>query len=347
MKVGCRMNEPAKGAFKEYPIEQQPIRIPIDVYDELAELITCKLESISNTFIPSIKKAINKPDTGDLDVIIDPFNRSTWREDFKDIFKDYIIATKSNGPQLMCVMRGLINDDKYMIDFILSKEGSFEYRKNYSKFGTIIPAVVGSFARSLKYKFDQNELSLRLISRKGNYHNIPLTSNFFTALKILMLDPIPFLEDRLYTPEQVADWIINSPRFDSNTWHTPPQTDGQTIVTKNKKSHRAIKQKPIVQNAYAIIDDTTKTAEWDNADFKIERELLGIDFIDHIIQIVNETEERQHKVVSGDEIIQILKISPGYIIGRILKHIEDNKLDREAALKYLDGLNINNAIIPH
>lgn len=240
----------------------------------------------------------------------------------------------------MCVMKDLIGDgNQYMIDFILAKANSFDYRKKYSKFGTIIPAVVGSFARSLRYKFDQNQLALRLLSPKGNYHNIPLTSDFDTTLKILMLDPVPFYNDALYTPEQVAYWVTSSPRFDSDTWRKPPNPNGQTIVTKNKKSHRAIKQKPIVQKAYTLIDNTEKKGTWDNNDYKIERELLGSTFIDNIIARVNEIEKKEDKIITGNEIINHLGIKPGPEIGKILSYISIKGLSREEAFDYLDTLN--------
>lgn len=339
MELQLNAVAPMKGAFKHFPISQQPKRVPLEIYDQLAQQVVGCMSDLAETFVPSGQKSVGKPDTGDMDVIVSPYNRNTWKADFEERFKKYIVAKISNGPQLMCVMKDLIGDgNQYMIDFILAKENSFDYRKKYSKFGTIIPAVVGSFARSLRYKFDQNQLALRMISAKGNYHNIPLTSDFSMALKILMLDPTPFDNDALYSPEQVAAWVTSSPRFDSDTWRQPPNADGQTIVTKNKKSHRAIKQKPIVQKAYTIIDNTEKKATYDNSDYKIERELLGSVFIDNIIMRVNEIEKKEDKIITGDEIIKILNIKSGPIIGKILKHISSNNLERCAALEYIESL---------
>lgn len=340
MELELNAVAPMKGAFKHFPISQQPKRVPLEIYDQLAQQVVGCMGDLAETFVPSGQKSVGKTDTGDMDVIVSPYNRNTWKADFEERFKKYIVAKISNGPQLMCVMKDLIGDgNQYMIDFILAKENSFDYRKKYSKFGTIIPAVVGSFARSLRYKFDQNQLALRMISAKGNYHNIPLTNDFSMALKILMLDPTPFDNDVLYSPEQVAAWVTNSPRFDSDAWRQPPNPDGQTIVTKNKKSHRAIKQKPIVQKAYTIIDNTEKKATWDNSDYKIERELLGSIFIDNVIIRVNEIEKKEDKVITGDDVIKHLGIKPGPIVGNILKTIANKNLNREEAFAYLDSLN--------
>lgn len=327
------MTENIKGAFKNFPEEHRPIRIPLEIYDEISNFITSRLGSGFEWFVPSCQKAVGKTDTGDMDIFLNPSCRNTWKDDLKTIFKNYIVAEISNGPQQMFVMN--ICGNRYMIDFILAKEGSFDYRKKYSKFGTIIPAVVGSFARSLLYKFDQNELSLRLKSKKGNFHNIPLTKDFDTALKILGLDPIPFYEDRLYTAEEVAAWVLGSPRFDSIAWHTPHSSNGQTITTKNKKSHRAIKIKPNVQLAYDLIDRAEIKASWDNTGFKIERMLLGDDFIDAAILKAEELEKSKEKIISGREVMNILGISEGKLVGGILSHISKNCLTKEQALEYI------------
>ncbi len=340
MESELTASAPIKGAFKHFPLNQQPKRVPLEIYDQLAQQVVGCMGDLAETFVPSGQKSVGKSDTGDMDVIVNPYNRNTWKADFEERFKKYIVAKISNGPQLMCVMKDLIGDgNQYMIDFILAKENSFDYRKKYSKFGTIIPAVVGSFARSLRYKFDQNQLALRMLSAKGNYHNIPLTSDFSTTLKILMLDPVPFDNDKLYEPEQVANWVTSSPRFDSDTWRKPPNPDGQTIVTKNKKSHRAIKQKPIVQTAYTLIDSTEKKATWDNSDYKIERELLGSLFIDNVIARVNEIEKKEDKVITGNDIIKHLGVKPGPEVGKILSYISIKGLNREQAFDYLDSLN--------
>jgi hypothetical protein len=328
----------SKGAFKQFPKEQQPERIPLSIYDTLADVVKSRMGQVADVFIPSSQKSIGKSDTGDLDIILNPHNRATWREDIKSIFKDHIIASKSNGPQLMTVMKGLIDDKQYMIDFIIAKEGSFEYRSQYAKFGTIIPAVVGSFARSLRYKFDQQQLYGRFLSAKGNYHNIPLTNDFEKAMNILMLDLEPVRKNELYTAEQVANWVISSPRFDSGIWRQPPSPDGQTINVRNKKAHRASKLKPEVQECYKLIDTVQKKATWDNTDYKIERMILGSDFIDNILQQVQEVEKKQENIVTGHDVMRILGIKGGPEIGIYLKNIKDAGYSQEEAIRYLERI---------
>jgi len=331
--------EAVKGAFKDYPVEQQPKRIPIELYNDLETSIRNKVGSVGELFIPSIKKITHKNTTGDLDVIINPKNRNTWRQDILNILQNSVIASNNNGPQMMLVVKNLLsNGEQYMIDFILAKEGSFDYRKKYSQFGTIIPAVLGSFARSLRYKYDQNGLYLRMKDKKGNYHNILLTSDYDKTLQILMVDPNPVYNDDLYTPDNVAKWITDSPRFDSNIWKTPPSPDGQTIVTKNVKSHRAAKSRGNVKEAYNIIDNTNKTATWDNTNYKIERIVLGDNYVDSIEQQINNAIKISTNVVTGSEIMNILNIPSSPQIGTILKHINNQKFNRQEALYYINSL---------
>jgi len=332
-------NDGVKGAFKNHPVEQQPSRIPINLYPEIELSIKNKVGHIGDIFIPSIKKVTNKDTTGDLDVIISPYNRETWRQDILNILGNSVVATVNNGPQMMLVVKNILNNnEQYMIDFILSKEGSFEYRKKYSQFGTIIPAVLGSFARSLRYKYEQNGLYLRMKDNKGNYHNILLTNDYDKTLKILMLDTTPVYTDDLYTAEKVAKWITDSPRFDSDIWSKPPAVNGQIIVTKNVKSHRAAKSRDNVKEAYQIIDNTKKKATWDNTNYKIERIVLGDKYIDSIEAQINVSLQKSTNVISGSEIMNILNIGGGPIIGKILRDVQNRGLNRLEAIEYIKTL---------
>lgn len=334
MVLKMEANEKNKGAFKEFPKELQPERIPLEIWDELDKHVKETFSHIGEIFIPDSSKKSFKTTTGDVDIIINPNDRQKWRN---EILKNKnIIAYKSNGPQLMTVYK--YNGHQYMLDFILSKEGSFEYRKKYAQFGTIIPAVVGSFARSLGYKFDQNALYLRLKDPKHNYHNVMLTNDFNKTLDILMLDKKPFDNNELYTPEQVVDWVKNSPRFDSANWLKPKVSDGRTIVVKNNKSHGAAKERPEVKKTYNLLDSINKTGTWNNDGYKIERKILGDKFIDKMLNELNDKIKKSEQIISGNEIMHILKLKPGPELGKIIKHIKDNNLDRDHALKYVESL---------
>jgi hypothetical protein len=308
--------EEIKGAFKDFPIEQQPERIPLEVYDGLVEFIKywfCDLAD--EMFMPNAhKKAFGKTSTGDLDVVYVPNDREHWVDDI--IYNNangVLVAHKTNGPQLMTVMK--YNGHQYMVDFLLTKLDEFEWRKTYIGYGTLIPAVIGSFARSLRDKFAQDGFYARVKDEKGNYHNMKLTTDPHKAFNVLGLGNAALDTDELYTVEGVAKWVIGSPRFDSERWNQPPAVDGQTIVTKNRKSHAACKKKDEVIACYEIIDKANKKATWVNPNYGLERHHFGEKFIDDMLEEVKKIQMKSRTVLDGREIMEVTELR-GPEIGR-------------------------------
>jgi hypothetical protein len=307
-----------KGAFKEFPTEQQPERIPLSIYNTLSNRVRDTFGMDGQIFIPDAhKKAFGKTTTGDLDVIFVPYDKQNWT---KNILKHSgIVAHTKNGPQLMLVWK--FGKSQYMIDFILTNPEDFEWRKLYNGYGTLIPAVIGSFARSLRYKFAGDGLHLRGKDEKGVYHNIKLTSDPSKAMCILGLDQNMLIGDELYTPEGVAKWVIESPRFDSDIWNEPPQPDGQTLVVKNKKSHTAAKKRDEVNVCYKIIDKAQKKSSFINENYELERHHLGNEFVDGVLEQIKEASRRSRTVLSGEEIMKALNIPGGPVIGDAKKFL--------------------------
>lgn len=319
-------DEKIKGAFKDYPQEQQPARIPLAKFPALAAKVEELLSPYGKIHIPdATKKSEGKKTTGDLDVMFIPHslphkNKGSWMETVRKAIPG-IVVWKTNGPQLMMVVKGLIDDQQYMVDVLLSNEDEWDFRKVYHGFGVILPAVLGSFARSLGYKYGQDGLYRRQRDLKGNYHNLKLTNDPVVAFKILGLNPAILQSNDLYDPEKVADWIIASPRFDSDIWHEPPQDDGLTIVVKNQKSHRAARQKSEVIAAYNKIDAAKKKATIINNGFEIERKLLGNQFVDNLLAQLNKIEKASNPPITGQEVMQIMGIPPGPAVGQWVKYI--------------------------
>jgi hypothetical protein len=336
-KTFTESNQNNKGAFSEFPPHQQPNRIDVGVYDALASKVQdiLKNNNFGETFVPSIKKskALGKKDTGDIDVIVNPSNRNNWKNDLIQLFGTDVVARVSNGPQLMMVIKNLINDGKqYMIDFILANEGSFDFRSNYARFGTFIPVIVGTFARSLNYKFDQNGFYLRVPINNG-FDNILLTKDFTKALQVLMLDLNPVVNDELFTPDQVIKWITDSTRFDSSLITSNQRDDGIKVV--NKSSHRAAMKKPEIEDAYQKLKSFKKTATWDNSNYKIERQIFGDNYIDQLLQSTIK-QPKLADTVTGKDVMDILHLPPGPEIGKILKHTAS--LTKADGIKYLQSL---------
>lgn len=309
------MNEEIKGCFKSFPKDQQPERIPLDVYDDLGEYVKNWFGKLGKMFIPNAhKKSQGKTTTGDLDIVYLPHKRETWVKDILNSDTGLIRAHKTNGPQFMTVIK--FGAHQYMVDFILAKEDDFEWRKMYMGYGTLIPAIVGSFARSLRYKFAGDGFYARVKGEDCNYHNMKLTTDPYKAFNILGLNTTALDTDELYTPEGVAKWVIDSPRFDSKRWNQPPAVDGQTIVTKNRKSHSACKKRDEVIACYEIIDKASKKAVWVNPNYGLERHHFGDKFIDNMLDKVKEIQRKSRVVLDGKEIMCALGISGGPEVGK-------------------------------
>jgi len=331
------------GAFKHYPIDQQPERIPLDKFDALAEAVTERWGHLfSQMFIPNAhKKAMGRVDTGDMDIVIVPkqgsekSGNSFWRRDIL-VRKNYhndkwhklanapidenIVAHESNGPQLMLVVKDLLGDGKQdRIDFLLTTTQSFEFKKFFHGHGTIVPALIGSFARSCGYKYDSQAFFIRLKDTKDNFHNIMLTRDINEVFQLLMLDPVQFEDPILFDPNGVATWISNSPRYDWDVWNKPRFVDGRNLVVENRKAHAAAKKKQEVQDTYDILRNIKKSATVTNNDYEIEKRIFGSDRVEKIIAKATAVDKKCRQILSGKDIMDILKIEPGPEVGKWIK----------------------------
>ncbi len=319
-----------KGAFKDFPIESQPSRIPLEEFHELAEKVRQLLTPHGQVFIPdAVKKSINKEATGDLDVFFVPKEKN-WKQNVLKVFPN-VVAQVSNGPQLMLVVRGLINDNQYMIDVILSNNKEWNFVQFHHGHGVTLPVLIGAFARSLGYKFSRDGLYRRIKNPQGNFRNLLLTHDPKVAMKILGLDS-DVDSSVLYASETLAQWIVSSSRFDSRAWRIEPNDNGTSIQVKNNKSHRAARKKEEVQIALAIVDQSNKQSNVPN-NLEVERKILGDQYIDLMLEKINQIEEKKQPVLTGSEIMQLLNIPPGPEVGKWVKFLSDNPqiTDKETA----------------
>lgn len=319
-----------KGAFKDFPTESQPSRIPLEEFHELAEKVRQLLTPHGQVFIPdAVKKSTNKETTGDLDVFFLP-NKEDWKQTVLKAFPN-IVAKVSNGPQLMLVVRGLIDDNQYMIDVILSNNKEWNFVQFHHGHGVILPVLLGAFARSLGYKFSRDGLYRRIKSPKGCFRNLLLTHDPKEAMEILGLDS-DVDGSVLYAPETLAQWMMSSSRFDSRAWRIEPNDNGTSIQVKNNKSHRAARKKEEVQSAFEIIDRSNKQSNVPN-NLEVERKILGDQYIDSMLEKINQIEEKKQPVLTGSEIMQLLNIPSGPEVGKWVKFLSDNPqiTDKEVA----------------
>lgn len=311
------MSDPTKGAFKHLLPEKQPQRIPLPVIPQLEQKLISLFGHLGDLHFPNSLKKSKKEDIGDLDVLFVP-KIPHWKEQI--ILRTSTIGVISNSAQLMTVMDNLLGDgNRYMIDFLIVKKGGLEFKKLFYGYGTGLSALLGSFARSIGYKFTDYALYKRVKNERGQWKNILLTNKPDVALMILGLDPTFINDDALYTPEGLAAWIACSPRYDTESWlHGNPDKIGVGIPL-NKNARDAIRKKDDVSDAYDLLSLHQQNGDSVSPDFTYEDRILGLAKTAVIKVLIAKKIVNSAIILNGNEIMELLKITPGPEIGRLQK----------------------------
>jgi hypothetical protein len=308
-------NQESKGAFKYLPPELQPVRIPVAKIPLLEKKLVEEFSYLGDLHFPNTLKKCKKETTGDLDVLFVP-KIGCWRE--KILLSDYACETSGNKAQMMVVMNNLLGDDqRYMIDFLVVKEGGLEFKKLFYGYGTTFSALLGSFARSIGYKFTDYALYKR-VKRKNGWCNIQLTTEPKTALYILGLDPAFINNDAIFTPEGVATWISNSPRFDSNMWKYGNPDKIAVGIPINKNAREAIKKNEDTSDAYELLNLVEKVGGLVSLLYYEER-FLTKQAVRRIIKKIEEVTTNTEIILNGNEIMDFLGVKPSPLIGKYQK----------------------------
>ena len=99
------------------------------------------------------------------------------------------------------------------------------------------------------------------------------------------------------------------------------------------------KKKEEVVTTYSIIDASTKEEEWNNDGYKIERRLLGDDKVNLILHKVEELASiKSESVISGNEVMELLGIEQGPVVGKILQYVSKHGLTREDVMDQLTSI---------
>lgn len=325
-----------KGTFKYLPLEQQPERIPLVLIPALEKFIVEEFGHLGDCYFPNALKKSKEETTGDLDVIFVP-KCTTWKTEI--LGKLIVIAHVNNGKQLMTVMENCLgNGKRYMIDFLITRQNELRFKTLFYSYGTMFSAILGSFARSIGYKFTDTALWRRVKTNHGQWRNYWLTNNPKCALTILGLDSDFIYDDAIYTSEGIASWIVSSSRFDSVLWNNGSPDHIAVGIPINKNARDAIKKKSEVCDAYDLICLTDKQSIYPPGIDTFEVQQLGAPFVERMRQKINEVKVNSTLILSGHEIMEVLKIPPGPMIGKIQQYISEHWKDMSETDKKSDIL---------
>ena len=322
------------GAFDKFEKSKQPDLITVRNYDKIAK--SAKMEALKfadQVYIPPCNKLNGRDTTKDIDIFFVP-KKKGWKNEVIEYFGDRLVVSVSNGRQLMCVVKDVVNDGKqYFLDFNAIKDECFEWSSTFYNTSSLIPIVVGRFATSLGYKLTDTGLKINLTDSGGVQHIETLTKSPEDMFRLLMLDEGMFntiIEGRYHNvfndEVAIALWISQSQRFCHKSW----------FKFKANNAHKHATRKDSVKTCLNILDMIAKNCKhikpYDNDGYFLEEFILGEGVIDDLEYKIEEERKRMLEngdVVDGRVLMSKLGIKGGPMVGKLKKRaIELAKTDK-------------------
>ncbi len=183
-------------------------RIPREKYLKIEAEIRQYLDKKIGDFYKIPRYYANKPDFGDLDIVINrEAVKHNWEDVRQEIVKDLNIEKyKSDGRVFSTVYKN------FQVDYFTASEQFFESTYNYFSFNDL-GNLIGKICRRFNLKYGERGLAYVYRRQTGNYKkDLTLTTDFKQITYFLQLDydrwKIGF--DNL---EEIYEWVIASPYF--------------------------------------------------------------------------------------------------------------------------------------
>ncbi len=179
----------------------------------------------------------NKPDFGDLDIIVRLVDSSNWQQLRTQIVKDLgIDEFKSAGVVFSTLYQN------FQVDFFTAQPEYFESTYNYLSFNDL-GNLIGKICRRFNLKYGERGLSYVYRRNNGNFlKEIELTTDFQSICRFLSLDYDRWLLGFANLDELFA-WTIDCPYFS-----VTPYLDRSTSL------ERRIKERSTIQSFIDYLD---------------------------------------------------------------------------------------------
>lgn len=269
-----------------------------------------------------------KEDHGDIDFVC--LVSGNQRDEFREFVEEMCLMHGSNGPMDHVAYPSPIHypheDHKMVqIDFIFAgTEDKYNTILYFYSRPTVFNSVIGQFARSLGYIFSTDGFFLLVKDARDQNRKILLTQNLETVYDILKLPE--FKDEEIFSsPEAFCDWIMSSPRFDSEFFER----------SHNVKSHRGARRDPWCERVYEILDTSGKRTEipvhfvdFTKGDIDIQEAMkyeigiLGEDVVKNMMEQLEKFSKVKTPVISGDALLDI-GYERGPVIGKIIQAVSE------------------------
>lgn len=293
-------------------------------FAEFIEMVTCQ-------------DILPKETHGDIDFVI--LSLKNGRENIRKLCQLNGYKTFANGPMEHILYKFKPEHEasyNCQIDLIFSENKvKYETLKYFYSKPSSFNSVVGHYARSLGYKFSVDGFLLHATDKRKQNRYIKLTDDLSRAYYIMYLNE-PDNDFIFDSPENFASWIMSSPRFDTKSF----------TANYNMKAHRDTYNDDFCAKVYKYCNlcdikskipitdiDFSKESKYDFKELLIrEKEVLGEDIYDKIVEQIDEWSKKAIQIISGKEIMD-LGIPQGPLIGKIIDDVsskftlEDKKED--------------------
>jgi len=258
----------------------------------------------------NLSKALSsKQDHGDVDIIALPL--TDWKTNIEKILKSSIVDKSSNsGVHSYLINFPKINKNVH-VDFIVTgNDDKFQSMSQYYSYNDF-SGIVGIFSKKLHFKYGSSGFFKRFKDRRGNYHDILISSNLMDGLKILGLNPTRF--NNISDVDDMVDYLSTSKLFDFS------------FITSSEmnQSDRKSMKRPVIDYVINKLREKGAKSSIKDEDYYFKK---------YYPKKYQEVEIKKQEIdnnlpirskYNGQWLMDKLGVKPGPQIGRLLKILSD------------------------
>jgi len=285
-------------------------RVSRSEFDQVVEEVIELSKKYFKKIVPA--EQLNDKETfGDVDLItliIEKGSKARFTEIFKDQLKGFSQNSNINSLLLKLAMGKTVH-----VDFIEADDDEDFDRKlmYYSKGHS--SAMIGILAKKLNYKYGTEGFFKRYKDSKGNWHDISVTPKLQEGLEILGLSSETY--KNCHNMDEIIAWLGTSPLFDSDYYGL------RELATRDRQSiSRNQSQKYMVDHLHSLGKHATVS---DSNEFFVVNHPEKYQHFTETVQRL-ESELALKKAISGDVIIETFNLTPGKIVGQVIKFLKEN-----------------------
>jgi len=258
----------------------------------------------------------SKTDHGDIDIVILNHGGLDVMATLKDRLGDSVVDSSHNGNIYSILYHSKDLNKSVHIDFLsASNDDDYGPQYEYLSFNDF-SGILGVMSRKVRYNYGTQGFFKIYEDKRGQYHYVLITKNLREGLRILGFDTVLPNYDKIETVDDIVNFIISSPFFDSKYY------TGQDMNHSDKKRVRAGRPSADYIRKKLIELNKSRTIEDDDYFLKSLYPEYYKKLQDEIHRIET-TVVPKSKYNGGWLMANFSQIKPGPLVGKILKFWHD------------------------